>query len=105
MCRMTEPLTSIVLVYAGHKWDRDLPIYQQKNAPGHIRHMHEQVASGAAIVAGPMHNGAGLLAEELLGVVIYDRPVPEATEIAAADPAVVGGQLRVEVRPLYRVTV
>ncbi|NYT96342.1 hypothetical protein HW126_21545 [Salinispora sp. H7-4] len=68
-----------------------------------MRHMREQVASGAAIVAGPMHNGAGLLKEMLLGVVIYDRPVPEATRIATADPAVVGGQLRVEVRPLYLV--
>ncbi|WP_230514407.1 YciI family protein [Salinispora arenicola] len=103
---MTDtPSTSVVLVYAGPAWDRTQPIYRQRNAPGHMRHMRDQVASGVAIIAGPMHDVTGKLEGDLLGVVIYDRPVPEATKIANADPAVVGGQLRIEVRPFYRVTV
>lgn len=99
-----KPSTSAVLVYAGPKWDRAQPICRQHNAPGHMRHMRDQVASGAAIIAGPMHDVTGKLEGDLLGVVIYDRSAPEATTIANADPAVVGGQLRVEVRPFYRVT-
>ncbi|WP_307962307.1 YciI family protein [Salinispora arenicola] len=53
--------------------------------------MRDQVASGVAIIAGPMHDVTGKLEGDLLGVVIYDRPVPEATKIANADPAVAAG--------------
>jgi uncharacterized protein len=86
---------SIVYLKAGGKLPADsvAAVATQKQ---HLRYLKDLMDKGTMLILGPIMEEAAIS-----GICIYNTTVDEAKKLAEADPAVISGELTVEVHPWY----
>jgi len=99
------PATSLVLVRPGPRWEPDRPLAAQRYAAAHMAWIRKHVASGTALIAGPIWHYNEPLTGDLVGVLVLNLPVDAATALTRTDPAVIAERLTMSVHPFYRVVV
>jgi uncharacterized protein YciI len=84
----------VVIHTPGPDWQAGMPPFEQRGIAQHIEHFRTLLESGKLEMGGPFLDPSGG------GMMIPTQGVSEGeiTEFANADPAVVAGLLRVEIR-------
>ncbi len=84
----------VVMHARGPQWQADVPLFEQRGIAQHIEHFRTLLESGKLEMGGPFLDAAGG------GMMIPTEGLSELeiTEFADADPAVVAGLLRFEIR-------
>ncbi len=87
---------TLVLLWAGPVRDHG-PAEAERLQQEHLRHLFTLRNEGKLLLNGPVTDGG-----ELVGIAIYAGQDHDAVRaLAEADPAVMAGRLRAEVRPLF----
>ena len=87
----------VTLLFRGERWNDTLGDDVADLVPRQLAFIREQVEAGRYMLAGPITD-----AGPLVGISIISAPsIEEARAIAAADPGVKAGRLRVEVHSAY----
>jgi uncharacterized protein YciI len=87
----------IALLSKGDRWNDDQGAEAADLVPRQLAFIREQVQAGRYLLAGPITDGG-----PLVGMAIIAAPtMAEALAIAAADPGVHAGRLKVEVHSAY----
>jgi uncharacterized protein YciI len=84
----------VIIHTPGLRWKPGVPIFEQEGIQDHIEHFRTMFAEGRLALGGPFLDVAAG------GMMVPESGLTEAeiVEFANADPAVVSGLLRVEVR-------
>lgn len=84
----------VVIHTPGPAWQAGVPLFEQRGIAQHIEHFRTLLESGKLEMGGPFLDASGG------GMMIPTEGLSqlEITEFANADPAVVAGLLRVEIR-------
>jgi len=94
-------VTAIVLLRRGERWRQDAPLGEQEGVSEHIGHLAALGRSGVVVSAGPFHEAADLVEDELVGLVIC-RDRAGAEQLVQDDPAVRLGVLSGTIHPWHR---
>jgi uncharacterized protein len=79
----------------GDKWTPEVTEETKKIQAGHMAHLEASGKSGKLVIAGPLSDDGNIR-----GILVYKTAtIDEARAIAAADPAVKAGRLKVELHP------
>jgi len=62
----------------------------------HLKYLKDLMDKGTMLILGPIMEEANIS-----GICIYNTTVDEAKKLSKADPAVISGELKVEVHPWY----
>jgi len=93
------------MIYKGPNYDQEQsPEEQTALMTAHLGRIHELAVSGEMALAGPF-TADPELADPFLGLFLYDVETREEAEaLAASDPAVQSGRLRVEIHEWWGVS-
>jgi uncharacterized protein YciI len=90
------------LVRAGRAWDPDTGLGQQELVAEHLAYLGRLIEAGEVTQAGPVIGAdQGPAADGLVALIVYAVDADKAAELAAADPAVRGGLIALDIRPWY----
>jgi uncharacterized protein len=87
----------IAFLFRGERWNDTLGEDVADLVPRQLAFIREQVEAGRYLLAGPITGEGPLVGISILAA----GTAEEALAIAAADPGVQAGRLRVEVHPAY----
>jgi uncharacterized protein YciI len=94
--RNVEPYF-IALLFKGERWNDTLGADVADLVPRQLAFIREQVQAGRYLLAGPITDDGPLVGISIIAA----ATAAEALAIAAADPAVQAGRLRVEVHSAF----
>jgi uncharacterized protein YciI len=84
-------------LYRGPKWTAEQTAETQALQQAHMANIQKMAQAGKLLLAGPFTDGG-----DLRGIYIFSvGSMTEAQELAATDPAVKAGRLRLEFHPWY----
>lgn len=86
----------------GERWTPEQTEQTRAIQAGHMQHIQAMAKTGKLLIAGPFMYEAGDADQQLRGIFIFDvADVEEAKRLAAEDPAVKAGRLKLEFRKWY----
>lgn len=87
-----KPIFCVLKHSPGKNWKEGIPFQEQPGVEEHVKYMSMQLKNGFLLMGGPfLDNSGGMM-------VCKTANLNKAKEIAEADPAVVAGLLKVEVK-------
>jgi uncharacterized protein YciI len=99
---VTDNGWAIGLVRTGRVWDSGRSLGEQKLVGEHMAYLNRLIEAGEVTQAGPIiPTDHGPDADGLLALIVYAVGAERAREIAAKDPAVLGGMISLDIRPWY----
>lgn len=86
----------------GERWTPEQTEQTRAIQAGHMQHIQTMAKTGKLLIAGPFMYEAGDADQDMRGIFIFDvASVEEAKRLAAEDPAVKAGRLKLEFRKWY----
>ena len=87
----------VALLYRGPKWTPQETPETRAIQDGHMANIQRLAQEGKLLLAGPFTDNG-----DLRGIFVFKvGSIEEAQELAAADPAVKAGRLRLDIHPWY----
>ena len=87
-----RPIFCVLFHSPGPNWKEGIPFQEQPGVMDHVMYMKKQLDDGVLLMGGPLLDNSG-------GMMVCRSADPEAArKMAEADPAVVAGLLKVEVK-------
>ena len=87
-----NPIFCVLKHSPGINWAKGVPFQEQPGVEKHIKYMSQQLANGFLLMGGPfLDNSGGMM-------ICRTSEIAKAKEIAEADPCVISGLLKVEVK-------
>ncbi|HKD11375.1 MAG TPA: YciI family protein [Thermoanaerobaculia bacterium] len=87
----------LALLYRGPKWTPEETAETRAIQDGHMANIQRLAKEGKLLLAGPFTDGG-----DLRGIFVFKvGSMQEAQDLAAADPAVKAGRLRLDIHPWY----
>ena len=87
----------LALLYRGPKWTPEETAKTRAIQDAHMANIQRLAQEGKLLLAGPFTDGG-----DLRGIFVFKvASIEEAQELAAADPAVKAGRLRLDIHPWY----
>jgi uncharacterized protein len=86
----------------GERWTPEQTEQTRAIQAGHMQHIQAMAKTGKLLIAGPFMYEASDANQDLRGIFIFDvANIQEAEALAAEDPAVKAGRLKLEFRKWY----
>lgn len=87
-----KPIFCVLKHTPGVNWKEGVPFQEQPGVEEHIKYMRQQLANGFLLMGGPfLDNSGGMM-------VCRTSDIAKAKEVAEADPCVISGLLKVEIK-------
>ena len=91
-CKQEKPIFCVLKHTPGVNWKEGIPFQEQPGVEEHIKYMSQQLANGFLLMGGPfLDNSGGMM-------VCRTSDIEKAKEVGEADPSVISGLLKVEVK-------
>lgn len=86
----------------GERWTPEQTEQTRALQAGHMQHIQDMAKTGKLLIAGPFMYETGDADQNMRGIFIFDvATLDQAQALAAEDPAVKAGRLKIEFRKWY----